>query len=60
METQTIVETPSIQMESKSCKQQPICLGGSIFKTNLVCGCCFCETGSCLCEWHKETNGFWS
>lgn len=60
METQAFVETPSIQMEPKNCEHHEICLGGSIFKTKMVCGCCFCESASCLCEWHNETSGLWS
>ncbi|HRG67675.1 MAG: hypothetical protein JNL65_00450 [Saprospiraceae bacterium] len=60
MEIQTNVEIPLIKMELKPCERHEICLGGAVFKTNMLCGCCFCEKGSCLCEWHNETSGFWS
>lgn len=60
METQTWVESMRIQSEVKKCKETVFCPGGTIYKTKMACGCCFCEKGSCFCEWHEGAGGCWS
>lgn len=42
------------------CTKSADCEGGVVFKTKLSCGCCFCEKGCEICEWHSELNHKWS